>query len=284
MRRYLAFLLPLFLIACGQPSDRYARMRMPSGVADLEKSQGGENQAFSYMHAIALMMPHASVEPRYERARDRCLHDAALNCKLISASLDKSEGDNASYSAQLVVALPHGKIAAFEKDLTNPVGGEAKGDAAVTSSSSSAQNVTQYATTASRKVAQLSDYRDRLSALLKRPNLSVDDLIKVEGELAKTQSELDEALSQKTDVEDRVAREQVSISLTERPRATSSFRPIVEAWEDSTSTLADSTADALRFFVRLIPWLPLIAGAIFFLRWIWRIARRRPSDARSGPG
>jgi hypothetical protein len=236
------------------------------------------------MHALALIMPHASVEPRYERARDRCLHDTELNCKLVSASLDKSEEAADGYSAELVVALPHGKVTAYEKGLTAPVAGEAKGDAKVTSSSTSAQNVTQDAATASRTVAQLTDYRDRLLALLKRPNLSVDDLIKVEGELAKTQSELDTALTQKSDVDDRVAREQVSISLSEQAPAGSAFDPITEAWENATATLAESTADALRFFIRLIPWLPLIAGAIFFLRWIWRIARRRPSDARSGPG
>jgi hypothetical protein len=222
------------------------------------------------------------VEPRYERARQRCLHDAMLSCKLISSSLDKPEGETGlGYSAQLVVALPHDKIAAYERDLVSPVGGT---DAAtITSSTTAAQNVTQDAATAGLKVAQLSDYRDRLLALLKRPNLSVDDLIKVEGELAKTQSDLDEALSQKTDIDDRVAREQMSITLGEKPGIVSPFRPIAAVWKHSVQILSDSTANALEFLIAYLPWLPLTIGAIFLIRWLWRIARRRPPVARSAP-
>ncbi|HKD23836.1 MAG TPA: DUF4349 domain-containing protein [Rhizomicrobium sp.] len=297
MRKSILLLaLPLFLAGCdrrpeGVPLNLpYAApqlMKPPAFVPPADIAMAGNsngNGAFSYMHALALIMPHASLEPRYERARDRCLHDIALNCKLISSSINKSADDGTGYSAQLVVALPHDKIAAYEKGLTAPVAGEAKGDAQVTSSSTSAENVTQGAATASRKVAQLSDYRDRLLALLKRPNLSVDDLIKVEDELAKTQSDLDEALTQKTDIDDRVAREQMSISLDERSVAAGPFQPIADVWRQSVGILAESTASMLRFVVAYIPWLPLIVGALLLLRWFWRIARRRPSDARSGPG
>lgn len=297
MRRSIALLaLPLLLAGCDRRPEGVPLSLPPAAAPMLMRPPpafvpppdiaiaGNSNSAFSYMHALALIMPHASLEPRYERARDRCLHDAQLNCKLISSSINKSADDGTGYSAQLVVALPHDKIAAYEKGLTAPVSGEAKGDAKVTSSSTSAENVTQGAATASRKVAQLSDYRDRLLALLKRPNLSVDDLIKVEDELAKTQSDLDEALTQKTDIDDRVAREQMSISLDEISVAAGPFQPVADVWRRSVGILAESTANMLQFVVAYIPWLPLIAGAIFLLRWFWRIARRRPSDARSGPG
>lgn len=237
------------------------------------------NANFSYVHALTLLMPHASVESRYERARARCLSDAALNCKLISSSLDKED----SISGQLVVAVPHDKVGLYEKALSAPVAGEKPGDAVITSSSTSAENVTQAAATASRKATQLSNYRDRLLALLKRPNLSVDDLIKVEGELAKTQSDLDDALSEKNDVDDRVAREQIMISLNERAVPVSAFQPIADVWKRSVAILADSTANALEFTIAYIPWIPLFAIAIFFVLWLWRIARRRSSVARSRP-
>ena len=225
-KSFILLLSPFLLFGCGRSADKPVftqtfspelRAPMPDTVvANNANNTISTNALFSYMHTLMLEMPHAGVEPRYERARQRCLHDAMLSCKLISASFDKQEGETGlGYSAQLVVALPHDKIAAYEKDLVSPVGGS---DAAtITSSTTAAQNVTQDAATAGLKVAQLSDYRDRLLALLKRPNLSVDDLIKVEGELAKTQSDLDEALSQKTDIDDRVAREQMSITLGEKP-------------------------------------------------------------------
>jgi len=289
MRKSSILLLsPLLLLGCERPNhlaqyDRPAALRLSApAFAPAPDIVVNANALFSYMHTLVLEMPRAGVEPRFERARERCLHDVTLACKLISSSLDKPEGENAAgYSAQLVVALPHDKITAYERGLVAPVGGTEA--ATITSSSTTAQNVTQDAATAGRKVAQLSDYRDRLLALLKRPNLSVDDLIKVEGELAKTQSDLDEALSQKTDVDDRVAREQMSISLTEKAGTANPLRPIVNVWKHSVQILSDSTADALEFLIAYIPWLPLTVGAIFLIRWLWRIARRRSPAARSAP-
>jgi len=290
MRKSSILLLsPLLLFGCDRPNHlvqydlpAVLSLARPPAFAPPPDIVVNSNALFSYMHTLVLEMPRADVEPRYERARERCLHDAALACKLISSSLDKPEGENAGeYSAQLVVALPHDKVAAYERDLVAPVGGTEA--ATITSSSTAAQNVTQDAATASRKVAQLSDYRDRLLTLLKRPNLSVDDLIKVESELAKTQSDLDEALSSKADIDDRVAREQMSISLNERTGAVSPLRPIVNVWKHSVQILSDSTANALQFLIAYIPWLPLTIGAIFLIRWLWRIARRRPSVARSAP-
>ena len=181
------------------------------------------------------------------------------------------------------MAVPHEKVGGYEKDLVARIAGENPGDAAIISSSTTAENVTQAAATVSRKAEQLSDYRDRLLALLKRPNLSVDDLIKVEGELAKTQSDLDETLSQKTDIDDRVAREQITISLNERPTPVGPFQPVAEVWRNASSTLAESAANMLEFVIAYIPWLPLIAAALLIVRWTWRIARRRPSEARSDP-
>jgi hypothetical protein len=284
---FVLAVLSLVLAGCGRSFERSHALalqaRLDSAPAPDMVVAGNAvangNQLFSYMHTLALLMPRASVEPRYGRARERCLHDAKLGCKLLSSSLEKAEF---AYSAQLVVALPHDKIAAFERDLAAPISGEAPGDAKITSSTTTAQNVSQDAATAHRKVAQLSNYRDRLLALLKRPNLSVDDLIKVEGELSKTQSDLDDALSQKSDVDDRVAREQLSVFLAER-HTVGAFQAIGDVWESAMEILSDSTADALRFLIQIVPWLPIVAAAIFLLRWLWRIARRRPSDARSAP-
>ncbi|HUN96652.1 MAG TPA: DUF4349 domain-containing protein [Bradyrhizobium sp.] len=277
----------LLLFGCGQPFER--RVYNDVGVAHMlvrppaVAAPSNDNALFSYMHDLVLEMPRAGVEPRYERARERCLHDAALNCKLVSSSLSKQDGPYAGYSAQLTVALPHDKVAAYEKDLVAPVAGEKPGDAAITSRSTTAQNVTQEATSAGRKVAQLTDYRDRLQGLLKKSGLSVDDLIKVESELSKTQNDLDDALSQKSDVDDRLAREQLSISLSEKAVPEGAFAPVTDVWKNAVDILGESTATALRFLIGLVPWLPLIAAGIFLLRWFWRIARRRPSDARSGP-
>src|SRR5580698_1712904 len=136
----------ILLFGCGRP-NHLAEVRLsappppsPAFVPPPDIVANNSNGNFSYAHALALLMPHASVETRYDRARERCLHDTSLNCKLVSSSLDKE--NSGTYSAQLIIAVPHEKVAGYEKDLVAPVTGEAPGDAAITSSSTTAQNVT----------------------------------------------------------------------------------------------------------------------------------------------
>jgi hypothetical protein len=248
--------------------------------ADLMRPR--ENQDFSYNHFLSVAMGRDSIKPRFERAQDRCLHDAKLDCTLISASINAADnGEYAGPSAILVVSLPHDRIADFERDLLAPVAGE--GAATVRSRSTTAENVSGESADASRKLAQLTDYRDRLAALAKRPGLSVDDLIKVESELSKAQGDLDDAVSQKNSLGERVAKERLSVSLEMRPGVDDAFRPVGRVWRSSVQLFGQSTASALQFLIQVIPWLPLIIGALFLVRWLWRIARRRPAVAMSSP-
>jgi len=237
------------------------------------------DQLFSYNHVISLGMARDAVRQRYERAQNRCLHDATLHCKLISAVINSAgdaQSSGTSSYAQLVVTLPHDNIAVFEEQLLSPVANEHE-NVTVFSRSTSTDNVSQEAGDAAKKLARLTDYRDRLTALAKRPNLSVSDLIKIEGEISKAQSDLDEALSQKNGVSERLAKERLSISLSEETGPGDAFRPVGQVWRNAVQLLGESTASALQFLIQVIPWLPLIVGAFFLCRWLWRLARRNSS-------
>jgi len=278
MRKILVLaILPLLLSACGRAAwvGRNAAPMELMAPAD-------PNQSFSFVHMLMIDMPRASVAPRFERARQECLKDVGLRCKLLSSSFENtSESYGAGFTAHLVVALPHEEIERFEQGLLAAIVGENPNDVTVRSRSTRAENVTQVANTAERKASQLANYRDRLLALSKRPNLSVDDLIKVESELAKTQSDLDDAQSRQSDADEKVAKEQLSIFLNEKAGSDSAFQPIVRVWQNAMDILGESTANVLQFLIQLIPWLPVLVGAIFLLRWLWRIARRREPLAKS---
>lgn len=275
LRKILILSACLALAACGQS---YTPNGGPYAMRFLRQPrQDGSNQSFSYDHALSVTMPRGSISPRFERARDACLKDASLGCTLISASFNQSEGEDSSVYGELDVALPHANIAKFEKSLLAPIGGETPGAATVTARSTSAENVTQQASDSTRKLAQLTDYRDRLAVLAKRPTLSVDDTIKIDVELSKAQSELDDAKAKQSDVAGRIAKERVSISLGETPEAGDAFRPVGRAWEDGVQIFGDSLASALRFLIGVVPWLPIILGVFFLARWLWRVARRKPA-------
>jgi hypothetical protein len=272
----------LLLAACGQPNyggsylsrvSAYA----PPMAAELMKPDLQADR-FSYNHMLALEMARAAISPRYERARQLCLRDASLNCKLLSASINSGGDEQYSFTnATLTVSMPHDGIARFEGALLDPVAGENKGDVVVGSRSTSAENVEQQASDLDKQVSQLTDYRDRLNELLKRPGLSVDDLIKVESELAKVEGDLNPLLSQKRDVSDRIQREQLVVSLSERASAPDALQPIRIAVRNGVQTLGENAGSAVHFLIALVPWVPIIAIAFLILPWAWRSVRRRGS-------
>jgi Domain of unknown function (DUF4349) len=236
-------------------------------------------QIFSFRHTLSLIMAHDAVRARFVRARERCLHDAALHCRLVDASENES-GD--AVSAHLEVALPHDAIAGFEAGLLKPLG-EDKGGVEVGARSTQTQSVESQANDIDRKVAQLTKYRDGLAELAKRPNLNVGDFIRVQQELSQTEASLDEALAQKRDIDGRIARESLIVDLTQRVTPVAPVSPIAQVWRDAAGTLVESTAEMLRFVIQIVPWLPVLIGMFFLLRWLFRIARRRSAIAQSAP-
>ncbi len=251
----IGFAAMLLLAGCGQraPSNALVYGGLPMS---LRAPAGEDNQVFSYTHMLSLLLPHGGVKQSFEKARDACLHDAALGCKLIAANINTGlSADEASLS----VALPHDKVAVFEKMLT-------QGDVTVQSRTTSAENVTTQAADNERKVAQLTAYRDRLAALLKRSAISVADLMKVEAELSKVEADLGAALAEKRDVSERIARELLTVSFSEREAA---MAPIARAFSNAGDTLTQSTANAVEFLIQIVPWLPIVLGGLWLLRWLW---------------
>jgi hypothetical protein len=275
--RFLAVaLFGAVLAGCGPRYSGLVRGAAPLEV--LARTERASSDQFAYEHTLGLSMPKAAIKPRFERSRDECLHDAALSSKLLSANIDLVGDADYSTSGDLTVTLPHDKIGAFEASVLAPVSGEATNDVRVDSRSSRAENVGQEASDTKQKLTQLTSYRDRLVAMSKRPGLSVDDLIKIESELSKTESDLDQAIADSRDVGNRVKLERVTISLAERPSVWDAGRPIVRVFHNAIEILGESTADAIDFVIRLVPWLPILAGAFFLLPWTWRSIRRRSAS------
>jgi hypothetical protein len=234
-------------------------------------------QQFSYSHTWNLIMGHGAVAPRFERARAACLRDRTLSCRLVSANLTVGDPpDNPVTFATLQVLLPHGQLDAFEKGLRQPLPGEAAGDVIVTSRATQAQSVENEAGDTERKVAQLTAYRDRLATLAQRPNLSVDDIIRLESEQSRVQGELDDAVAHKRDLTDGIARESVTVQLMERTVPTG---PFLRVLNEAGETFVDSAASALEFVIAAVPWLPILAAGLFLVSWLWRLFRRRREKA-----
>jgi hypothetical protein len=216
-------------------------------------------------------MAQEAIPARFDRARKQCLEDKALQCRLSSANLTVGDGSpDSATRGTMDILLPRGKVDIFREHLLAPVAGEAAGDSHIQAETAQMDSV-EGADTA-RKIAALTVYRDKLAALTERPNLSIDDTIKLLAELARVQDELDTALDGKRAADSSVAWESVHIDFAER--AATQPGPIEQAWRNAGGTFFESTGSVLEFLVRLVPWLPVMGIAIYFLFRLLRLFRR----------
>jgi hypothetical protein len=278
MRRSLASLvLVVPLLGCG--NEAHTPMRS-AGAAQEGLGRGDPRSTLAYSHTLSLEMPEATVAPRFERARDRCLDDAALGCTLLSASHELRMYSNPA-RATLIVRLPHDGVAKFEASLFEPVAGERAGEAAVMSRATSTEELSVLITDAERRMAQLADYRDRLSALAQRPDARIEELMKIASELSTVQSQIEALTAQQKTLAERVRTELMSIVLVSRREPGDAVRPLVELSRQSVALLAESVADAGRFVLRALPWLALLSLALVALGRLRARARRRKLAAIS---
>ena len=280
--------LALVLAGCDKPSssENEIRLDMPrpnapaelmaapsyAPVPDIVIQTKSANALVSFRHNLTLTMPRDGVAARFQAARDACLKDKTLSCVLTSASFTASD----TVSAQLSVALPHDKVALFEKRLMKPLPQDGNGKVAVTSRSTSTENETQTAADVDRELAQAKTYRDQLEELAKRPNLTVDEVIKIHSELKEAQDAVDSAEAAKRASDSNIVLETMNISLNEEalpPVETSAF---ADFWKNAGSVLASSTATMLLHVVNAVPWIPVILLlALLVARVTGRIRIRR---------
>jgi hypothetical protein len=279
-RSSLVLCLALGLVACG-PSPRQEAsdngVAAPSYVTDAaanpaRKTAEQAAAKLAYSHQLDLEMPPDMVGPRFERARDACLNNPAFGCLLLSADLRSGNGYP---RAGLTVRLPHGQVEAFEASVLAPLPGETAGQTAILSRSTSAEDLTQALADTDRRLSELTQYRDRLMELAKRSDAKVEDLIKVESELAATQSQIEAMVAQQKHLNEQVATEKLTVDLTARQSIAAAENPIVRVWHDSAGILSENIADALRAIIATLPWLVPLVLLIQILRLLWRFMRRR---------
>lgn len=240
------------------------------------QSKAVAGESYVYDHNMTVSMSSAFIKARFERARERCQKDATLKCKVTSASFQVlGQPDAPLPIANLSVSLPHDSVEQFERSILEVLPNEDPDDVLVKSRNTSAQNVTNQVRDIEARLSQLSNYRDRMQALANRRNAATDDLIKIEGEISKTQAEIEQIEGQKRDLSERIAKENLSISFEASSTAIDAFQPVREVWQGSLKLLAESTASAIALIVGIIPWIPVFLLAFFGVRFVWRRSARK---------
>ncbi|MER2250322.1 DUF4349 domain-containing protein [Methylorubrum podarium] len=265
--------------AGGESRSADAAAPAPFVSAARQDKAAGKAAKLAYRHDLTVGLAPDRVAPHFAAARDRCL-DAAAACTLLNSSI-RDGGGTSQPQAQVQVRLPHEAVAAYVAFVTAPLPGEAAGDVVLIEQATRAEDLTAALTDTGRRLAQLSDYRTRLTALAEKPDNRAEDLIKIAGELAQVQSQIEEAEAARRGLDERVDTEIVTVAFrTSRARA-GAFAPVQEVWARSGPILGESAASALRFTVASLPWLPVVLLALLLLRLVWRIRRGRAQPART---
>lgn len=282
----------LALSGCGQreaadeasfaaaPAPAPARMMKRMEAAD--KKVEPEGPKLAYSHNLSIETKADTVKPRFEQARDACLNGTIAGCVLLNASVEEVGFDRGRHPvATLSVRLAHEAVGPFEQAVLKPLPGEQAGDVAVVSRSTSAEDLTAAIQDGDRRLAQLTDYRERLTQLAKRTDAKVEDLIKVQSELSSTQSQIEELTAEQKRLGERVDTELETVQITGKVTIGQGSE-IAEVWHRAGQILDGAVAGSLQFLIAAVPWIVTLLVAMILLpivrivvRVFWRIGRPR---------
>jgi hypothetical protein len=261
-------LLVLLLASLGGCSKKSEPQGMAAPVAESKvlDSAPAARRTLAYQHTLALEVPEDKVATVFAAGQAACLALKA-QCTLMRAQVRgtargaEAIGYHETASAELAMrALPAAipkLVAAFGTQAT------------VTMQSTTAEELAGPLEDGAKKIALLTDYRDKLEALRVRAAVDIDNLIKVNHELAQVQGELEAAAGAQAGLQRRVDTELLEVTITSQSRQTF-WRPIAQSLSAFSGSLSQGTASAISGAAYLLPWLVLLTLVVWIGRKLWR--------------
>lgn len=269
----LAFLLTLglaaTLAACSRPTTQ-ASASAPATIAQAEKRAASPKTTYSASLAItrALNIEVGSdkVAPLFQSTQAACNADVADECVVLDARLTNGRFVSASLKLR---AAPAGIRRVLE---------QLRGSGGVASESASAEDLAAPIADGERQIAMLREYRDSLLALRGRKDNTIDALIRINQELAQTQSQLESATGEAAHLQQRLATETLTIEIG-TVAMDGSRSPVASAFGDFAAHLGEAAAAAITFVAYAIPWLVVLLPLAWLVRWLVTRRRRKRMEA-----
>lgn len=260
------FLFALLLTACnGEQGPR--GMEMASAPAaesrlmasDRVAAQKARNPYLALEHNFRIELPEDAIRERFEATVEQCAQEDFHGCTLVDASLNE---DDYSMSANIQVRIQTAGV--------DPLISTAAEDGEITSQSSRAEDLTEAVMDVDERLEMLRSYRDRLKALEENAAGDIESLIKVNSELARIQSEIENFQSNRDYLQKRLDLDMLNIHLYS-DRRDDFLAPISEAFDRFFYHLASGTSSIVTAIAWTLPW----ALGLMVVVLLIRLARRR---------
>jgi hypothetical protein len=238
---------------------------------------GSTGMLLAYRYSVSLQLPARNVHPAIEAHRAQCSAAGPNVCQVLSSSITAYGDDD--ISASLFIRAVPDWLATFRGRL------EADAQTAhgrVVSSNVQSEDLTRVFVDTEAQLRAKRTLRERLETLLANQSGDIGDLLAVERELARVQSELDAAQANLEIVRKRIDMSTLDLSYQSAPAALSqsAFAPIGSAFNNFMEIFSRAVALIIKLIAGLTPFVLLGVPLGWLLRHWWR--RRQTGKAANG--
>lgn len=305
MKKALLFSSALVLLAaCGGSNETSGQMKMeyaeadfaPAGMVHAPEPMMARKMAapapppapnsdgatpstgpmLAYTHHRSITSPAKDVGKVVNSHAELCAKAGFEKCMVVNSSQNDLDGDSAN--ANLHIRATPDWIDKFFKDLPKEL--KSTGSK-ITSSNTSAQDLsTQIVDTDARLKAKLT-LRDRLQALLTDRPSELGDLIDLERELSRVQSDIDANASVLAALRQRVAMSNLHMNYSAKQtvHSESVWSPLINAFKGFFNNLASALGGVISLLPYLLIWVPIIGATAWYGRLIFRkIWPKKPEE------
>ncbi|WP_158548617.1 DUF4349 domain-containing protein [Parvularcula marina] len=249
-----------------------ADMATGGANSDGEPVDASVPRQLAYEYDASLRLPAENVAAMIAAHEARCNEAGPRVCQVISSSVAE-QNENYVYGSLEIRAAKD-----FMDNFREGLAGDAEdAKGSLVSMNSRAEDLTRQITDTEARLNAQKTLRDRLLRLLERETDEVGDLLQIERELARVQSEIESAESWLRVLRARVAMDRLTLNYQSIPKAVTpqTAQPLRDAFTNFFADLAWSLAAVISFIAHMIPWLIVIAPGLWLLRAVWRNWRKK---------
>jgi len=249
----------------------------PNSPRNPQSQDNPSSQSFlAYRYNYGFSLPAKSVAVTAKSHAQICLEAGPNKCQVLNSSTSAYNKDQVS--ANLSMRAEPNWLDSFKSEIQSSIEA-AKGN--MTNNSVSADDLTRQILDTDARLKAQTTLRDRLQRLLATRDAKLNDLLALERELARVQSQIESATTTLNVLRKRVSMSVVNINYQSQSVAVSqsALAPIGRALKGFIGGFSRGLADVINFLAAILPWLILvIIPGLWLLRRWWRGRQNRKAS------